>query len=86
MEKWTIYNKSGVAKYIATDLEYHDIWMGEEYVTIKITSPTPIELEIGDYLIYRDDVYSIYTLPSAKTYYYSFRLDSSREDGSFAGC
>lgn len=65
MEKWTIYNKSGVAKYIATDLEYHDIWMGEEYVTIKITSPTPIELEIGDYLIYRDDVYSIYTLPSA---------------------
>lgn len=65
MDKWTIYNKSGVAKYIATDLEYHDIWMGEEYVTIKITSPTPIELEIGDYLIYRDDVYSIYTLPSA---------------------
>ena len=65
MEKWTIYNKSGVVKYIATDLEYHDIWMGEEYVTIKITSPTPIELEIGDYLIYRDDVYSIYTLPSA---------------------
>ena len=65
MEKWTIYNKSGVAKYIATDLEYHDIWMGEEYVIIKITSPTPIELEIGDYLIYRDDVYSIYTLPSA---------------------
>ena len=65
MEKWTIFDKSGVEKYIASDLEYHDIWMGEEYVMVKITSPNPIELEIGDFLIYRDEIYSIYNLPSA---------------------
>lgn len=65
MEKWTIFDKLGVEKYIASDLEYHDIWMGEEYVTVKITSPNPIELEIGDFLIYRDEIYCIYNLPSA---------------------
>lgn len=65
MEKWTIFDKSGVEKYIASDLEYHDIWMGEEYVMVKITSPNPIELEIGDFLIYRDEIYCIYNLPSA---------------------
>lgn len=65
MEKWTIFDKSGVEKYIASDLEYHDIWMGEEYVMVKITSPNPIELEIGDFLIYRDEIYCIYNIPSA---------------------
>ncbi len=65
MEKWTIFDKSGVKKYIASDLEYHDIWMGEEYVMVKITSPNPIELEIGDFLIYRDEIYCIYNIPSA---------------------
>ena len=65
MSKWTIYNKEGQVKLLADSLEYHDIWMGEEFVTVNITSATPIELEIGDYLTYRGSVYTIYSLPTA---------------------
>ena len=65
MSKWTIYNKNGESKLQATGLEFHDTWMGEEFVTVNITSATPIDLEIGDYLIYRGLTYTIYSLPTA---------------------
>lgn len=74
---WNIYSKnthvSGTPKYVAENLEYHDIWMGEEYVSVTIVSPKspnpncakPFFLEIGDYIIYRGRTYSIYNVPSA---------------------
>lgn len=65
MSKWTIYNKNGVQKLQAVELEFHDAWMGEEFVTVNITSATPINLEIGDYLVYRGLTYTIYSLPTA---------------------
>lgn len=65
MSGWTIYSKNGVAKYTVKELEFHDTWMGEEYVTVSITSPTPLDIEIGDYLIYRGLTYSVYSVPSA---------------------
>ena len=74
---WNIYSKDALPtdapKYIAESLEYHDTWMGEEYVSVTIVSPnTPnktetdaFSLEIGDYIQYRGRIYSIYNVPSA---------------------
>lgn len=61
----TIYSKNGTAKYEARDIEYHDSWMGEEYVTFTLTSPEPVNIEIGDYLVYRGLTYSANNVPSA---------------------
>ena len=65
MSSWTIYSKNGVAKYTVKELEFHDVWMGEEYVMVNITSPTPLDIEIGDYLMYRGLTYSVYSVPGA---------------------
>lgn len=65
MSSWTIYSRQGTAKYKVDNLEFHDTWMGEEYVMVNITSPTPLDIEIGDYLIYRGLTYSVYSVPSA---------------------
>ena len=65
MSSWTIYNIQGTPKYTVKDVEYHDTWMGEEYVMVKITSPTPLDLSIGDYLVYRGLTYSVYSVPGA---------------------
>ncbi len=77
MSKWYIYSKNAqpgdAPKYTVSDIEYHDIWMGEEYVSVTIVSPkTPnkteadaFSLEIGDYIQYRGRIYSIYNVPSA---------------------
>lgn len=65
MSKWTIYDRYGVAKLEASNLEYHDSWMGEEFVNVSISSATPINLEIGDFLTYRGLTYTIYSLPTA---------------------
>ena len=63
--KTTVYSRAGVAKYEAGNLEFHDSWMGEEYVTFSLESPYPINIEIGDYLVYRGHTYSAYNVPSA---------------------
>ena len=65
MSSWTIYSKNGVAKYTVKELEFHDTWMGEEYVMVNITSPVPLDIEIGDYLMYRGLTYSVYSVPGA---------------------
>ena len=65
MSGWTIYSKQGIPKYKVENLEFHDTWMGEEFVMVNITSPTPLDIEIGDYLIYRGLTYSVYSVPSA---------------------
>jgi len=64
MSRITIYSKAGVPKYEASGLELHDTWMGESYVSFDINSPTPIDIQIGDYLIYRGEVFSAYNIPS----------------------
>ena len=55
MATWTIYSKEGVAKCTVKQLEYSGEWMGECFVTVKIESPEPISLAIGDYLDYRGE-------------------------------
>ena len=82
VKEWTIYDKNNTAKAVVKDIELHDVWMGEEYVTLTFTSPTPIQFEIGDYLVYRGATYSIYNVPSVlksarvSTYGEGFKYDN----------
>lgn len=59
MGSWTIYNKSGVAKAVVKELELHDEWMAECYLTITAKSAQPISFAVGDYIDYRNERYTI---------------------------
>lgn len=41
------------------ELEYHSEWMEDEYVTVTVKSPKPVDFHTGDYLEYRDQIFSI---------------------------
>lgn len=64
MASWNIYSKEGTLKYVARAIEYHEEWMVSDSVEISVSSPSPIDFEVGDYLTYRGLRYSIYSLPS----------------------
>lgn len=58
--KWTVYDKTGnVKRCDIHKLEYNGAFMGESYVSADITSPYPINFEIGDYFIYRNEQFTI---------------------------
>lgn len=73
MAKWTIYSKNGetrcecVVDYtpdknrpVKQDtLEYSGKWMGECFLTVSIKSPYPIDFQIGDYITYRGEKFTI---------------------------
>ena len=59
MSSWTIYGANGVAKAVVKELELHDEWMAECFLTVTVKSHEPIDFEIGDYIDYRDERYSI---------------------------
>ena len=60
-----IYDKNGVVKNAVIDtLELHDEWMAECYVTVSVKSPVPIDFEIGDYILYRGEQYTIQYSPN----------------------
>lgn len=72
MSRWTIYDKDGNAlhesiveydgkgKVVYQDtFEYVGKWMGECYLTVSIKSPYPIDFQIGDYIIYRGEKFTI---------------------------
>lgn len=56
---WEIKGKDNVVKATVNTLEYNGEWMGECYLSVTIESPTPINFEIGDYIIYRDERFEI---------------------------
>lgn len=57
---WEIKGKNNVVKAIpSTKPEYNGVWMEQSYVTVNVESPTPINFEIGDYIIYRDERFEI---------------------------
>lgn len=64
MGSWSIYSAQGVAKATAKSLEYTGNFMGETYVTATISSPSPINFVVGDYLIYRGERFVMNTTPS----------------------
>ena len=50
MSEWTIYGSNGVAKAVVKELELHDEWMAECFLTITVNSAAPIDFEVGDYI------------------------------------
>lgn len=64
MAEWTIYSISGVAKATVKELELHDEWMAECFITVSVKSAEPIDFMVGDYIDYRNERYSINYDPS----------------------
>lgn len=64
MSSWTIYGANGSVKAVVKELELHDEWMAECFLTITVQSATPIDFEVGDYIDYRGERYSINYDPS----------------------
>jgi len=64
MDRIKVYSKTGREKFVVGGIEYHDEWMGQESVTVTLTSSEPMDIAIGDWLVYRGLVYSIYNIPS----------------------
>ena len=57
---WEIKGKNNAVKAIpSTKPEYNGVWMEECYVTVNVESPTPVNFEIGDYIIYRGERFEI---------------------------
>ena len=66
MSEWEIiHTDGGILKdengneVTIKSLEYNGSWMGECFVTASFKSPAPISFKIGDYLIYRGEVFEI---------------------------
>ena len=59
MSSWTIYGANGAEKAVVKELELHDEWMAECFLTITVKSDAPIDFEVGDYIDYRDERYTI---------------------------
>lgn len=58
--RWTVYDKTGnVRRCDIHKLEYNGSFMGESYVSADITSSCPIDFEIGDYFMYRNEQFTI---------------------------
>lgn len=70
--KWTIYDKSGKPKHESITefngdggvvyqdtIEYSGTWMGECFLTVSIKSAYPIDFQIGDYIDYRGERFTI---------------------------
>ena len=66
MSTWNIYHKDG-SKLIDVNgeqitvhgLEYSDSWMGECFLTINFKHEVPINFQIGDYIVYRDERFEL---------------------------
>jgi hypothetical protein len=72
MSRWKIYSKDGsvlhesIEKYdgkgrvVEQDtLEYSGKWMGDCFITVSFKSAYPIDFQIGDYIIYRGEKFTI---------------------------
>ena len=66
MSAWNIYHKDGskltdVNEELITvhGLEYSDSWMGECFLTINFKHEVPINFQIGDYIVYRDERFEL---------------------------
>lgn len=72
MTKWTIYDRDGNVlheslteynsdgKIVYQDtFEYSGKWMGERFLTVSVKSAYPIDFQIGDYIDYRGERFTI---------------------------
>ncbi len=66
MSTWNIYHKDGSKltdvngeQITVHGLEYSDSWMGECFLTINFKHEVPINFQIGDYIIYRNERFEL---------------------------
>lgn len=66
MSTWNIYHKDGSKltdvngeQITVHGLGYSDTWMGECFLTINFKHETPIDFQIGDYIIYRNERFEL---------------------------
>lgn len=60
MSKYIVYSKDGLTQRCeVASLEYHGEWMGACNVTLSISSHLPIDFQIGDYVDYRGERFTI---------------------------
>lgn len=60
MNKYRVYSKDGrVERCETASLEYHGEWLGACSVTLSVSSAAPIDFEIGDYVEYRGERFTI---------------------------
>lgn len=66
MSTWNIYHKDGSKltdvsgeQITVHGLEYSDSWMGECFLTISFKHELPINFQIGDYIIYRNERFEL---------------------------
>lgn len=65
MSAWIVYSKDGLkAKCETRKLTYSGEFMGACSVSVSVSSPSPIEFSIGDFLIYRGERFEINYDPS----------------------
>lgn len=71
--------------------KFQDAMMGERFITFTITSETPIEWNIGDYCVYRDEMFWLNNIPTVTQKapmstvqdgftYENVKFDSSQEE------
>lgn len=62
---WKVYDKTGKkVRCEVRKIQYSGTFMGECFVNTTLYSETPIDFEIGDYLIYRNEYFTINYDPS----------------------
>lgn len=82
MSEWIIYSKDGAEKCKVRSLEYNGEFLGACSVSVNISSPYPIEFEIGDWIEYRAERFELNYDPSvikessANTYGEGFVYDN----------
>lgn len=59
MNEWKIYSINGVERAQVKELELHDEWMAECYLTVTVKNAHPVRFQIGDYIDYRGERYCI---------------------------
>lgn len=59
MSEWKVYSTKGIEKAQVKELELHDEWMAECFLTVTVKSANPVSFQIGDYINYRGERYSI---------------------------
>ena len=59
MSEWKIYSRQGVERAQVKELELHDEWMGECFLTVSVKSAEPVDFAVGDYIDYRGERYTI---------------------------
>ena len=62
-----IYDKDGlIEKAEVKELEYNGVYEGERYITVKASSPYPVDFKVGDKLTYRGKVFTLDKISSIK--------------------